>query len=56
MAEYLEAGTRLVWVLYPEVRMATVFRPSGPPWTVEEDGMLSGEDVASGFVLVLAEN
>lgn len=55
VAEYLEAGARLVWVLFPEERMATVYRPSGPPQTVAEDGSLSGEDVVPGFTLTLAE-
>jgi Uma2 family endonuclease len=53
--DYLAAGARLVWVIDPEARTATVFRPGGIPETVGADGELSGEDVLPGFILRLAE-
>ncbi len=53
--EYLAAGTRLIWVVDPDARRATVFRPAPAPVTVGADSELSGEDVLPGFVLKLAE-
>ena len=53
--EYLDAGTKLVWVLDPEVRRATVFHPDALPETAGADGELSGEDVLPGFTLRLSE-
>jgi Uma2 family endonuclease len=53
--EYLDAGTRLVWVIDPLKRRATVFRADDLPLTVGSDGELSGEDVLPGFVLRLTE-
>ena len=53
--EYLDAGTRLVWVVDPEARNVTVYRPGGR-WTfVGENGTLDGEDVLPGFTLTLME-
>jgi Uma2 family endonuclease len=55
VAEYLEAGTRLVWVLDPERRAALVFRPDGTVTVHGEDGVIDGEDVLPGFALPLAD-
>jgi Uma2 family endonuclease len=55
VADYLAAGTRLVWVIDPEARTATVFRLNGPTSRVGEDGVLDGEDVLPGFALKLVE-
>lgn len=55
VAEYLAAGTRLVWVIDPEARTATVFRPDALPETAGSDGVLSGEEALPGFTLRLAE-
>lgn len=55
VADYLAAGTRLVWVIDPEARTATVFRLDGPTSWVGEQGVLDGEDVLPGFALKLAE-
>lgn len=52
--DYLAAGTRLVWVVDPEARMATVFRLNGPTSREGEHGALDGEDVLPGFTLSLA--
>jgi Uma2 family endonuclease len=53
--DYLDAGTRLVWVLDPEARTATVYHPGGRSSFVDEHGTLDGEDVVPGFRLSLAE-
>jgi Uma2 family endonuclease len=55
VGEYLEAGTRLVWVIYPENRSAVVYRPEGLPEIIGEDGVLDGEDVVPGFSLTLRD-
>lgn len=47
--DYLEAGTRLVWIVDPPARTVTVHRPSSA-WMVRgEDDALDGEDVVPGF-------
>ena len=49
VADYLSAGTRLVWLVYPRVRTVTIYRANG---TVEERTVgqsLDGEDVVPGF-------
>jgi Uma2 family endonuclease len=54
IAEYLEAGVRLVWVLDPDARSVTVHRSGGESLLVRHDQTLDGEDVLSGFLLPLA--
>jgi Uma2 family endonuclease len=49
VADWLFAGTRLVWVVDPERRMARVYRMDGSETIVTGDGMLDGEDVLPGF-------
>ena len=53
--EYLDAGTRLVWVLDPDARAAAVYRPGHVPVFLDENGILDGEDVLSGFTLPLRD-
>ena len=53
--DYLAAGTRLVWVLDPDKRVAHIFRPDRAPVRVGEHGSLSGEDVLPDFTLALSE-
>ena len=53
--DYLEAGTRLVWVLAPLARTATVYRPDGSARLVREPESLDGEDVLPGLVIALAD-
>ena len=55
VTEYIEAGTRLVWVIDPETRRAHVFRPDRAPLVVDEHGSLDGEDVLPGFALPLRD-
>ena len=49
LEDYQKAGVPLVWVIYPERRMARVFRQGSPPVVLGEDDELSGEDVIPGF-------
>ena len=47
--EYLSVGVKLVWVLFPESRSATVYRADGTASVIPPDGALDGEDVIPGF-------
>jgi Uma2 family endonuclease len=53
--DYLSAGTRLLWVIDPGERQAWAFRPDGQPTTINENGVLDGEDVLPGFSLPLRD-
>ena len=55
LADYLGAGTRMVWVLDPRDRRAVVRYPDRPPRLLAADGLLDGEDVVPGFVLELKD-
>src|SRR5262245_35296855 len=50
VADWLSAGTRLVWVVDPERRLARVYRRDGTEALVSADGVLEGEDVVPGLV------
>lgn len=54
VAEYLSAGTRLVWVIDPERRVARVYRADGTEEIVTADQALHGEAVVPGFACPLA--
>lgn len=47
--EYLDAGTRLVWVVDPGSRTATIYRSGQDARIVDEDEELDGEDVLPGL-------
>jgi Uncharacterized protein conserved in cyanobacteria len=49
VAEYLEAGTRLVWVWNPPTRTVFVYRSLRDVQVLGEEDELSGEDVVPGF-------
>ncbi len=51
---YLAAGTRLVWVVDPDRRTVTVYRPNRPPEALALDGYLDGYDVLPGFRVAVA--
>ena len=53
--EYLVAGARLVWIVDPESRTASVHRPDGTGMDLGEDGTLDGEDLLPGLRIALAE-
>ena len=47
---FIDNGTRLAWVINPERRLATIYRPSRAPETLVDPETLNGEDVLPGFV------
>ncbi len=49
VADWLSAGTRLVWVIDPERRLTRVYRDDGSERTVNADQVLDGEDAVPGF-------
>jgi Uma2 family endonuclease len=52
---WIEHGTRLVWVVEPEDRVAFVYRPGLPREDVPPTAALSGDDVLPGLSIPLAE-
>lgn len=55
VADYLNAGTQLVWVVDPDRRQARIHRADGTISTVSEKEVLDGENVLPGFTCALAE-
>jgi Uma2 family endonuclease len=47
--EYFAAGTRLVWVVYPDTRTVYVYRSPRDVRALDENGELDGEGVLPGF-------
>ena len=54
VADWLSAGTRLVWVVDPLRRVARVYRQDGSETIVTAEAALEGEDVLPGFECPLA--
>lgn len=52
--DYLDAGARLVWVLAPQARSATVYRPDGSARLLREQDAFDGENVLPGLAIPLA--
>ena len=50
---YLNNGTRLVWVISPRSRRATVYRLGQQPRVLKGTDALVGEDVLPGFSCIL---
>ena len=55
VAQWLDAGTRLVWVIDPARSEARVYRDDGDLTIIGADGSLGGERVLPGFRCTLAE-
>ncbi|PYV11179.1 MAG: hypothetical protein DMG07_19855 [Acidobacteria bacterium] len=53
--EYFATGARLVWVIAPAARSATVYRADGSARLVREDEPLLGEDLLPELVIPLSE-
>ena len=51
--EYLDAGSKLVWVLYPRARNVMVHRGDGTAQLLREGDLLSGEEILPGFSLAV---
>jgi len=54
VADWLSAGTKLVWIVDPERRLARVYRPDGTETLLNADDALDGEDVLPGFSCLVA--
>ena len=54
VADWLSAGTKLVWVVDPQRRLARVYRHDGSETLLSADDVLDGEDVLPGFTCRLA--
>jgi Uma2 family endonuclease len=48
--EYLQAGVRLVWLVYPSTRQIHVYRPDGSISRLTTTDDITGEDVLPEFV------
>ncbi len=55
VGEYLDNGTRLVWVIDPGKRTAVVYRSLTDVRVIGEADMLEGQDVVPGFVCPLKD-
>jgi Uma2 family endonuclease len=53
--DFLDAGTRLIWVIRPLSRSATVYRADRSTTLLREPESLDGEDVIPGLRIALAE-
>ncbi|MGQ0812880.1 MAG: Uma2 family endonuclease [Gemmatimonadota bacterium] len=53
--DYLDAGTRLVWVIHSLTKSATVYHPDGSARLLRESDALEGEDVLPGLRIALSE-
>jgi Uma2 family endonuclease len=53
--DYLDAGTRLVWVVDPKSRSVEVYRSRDEIRLVAEDGVIDGGDALPGFRLKVSE-
>ena len=53
--DYLEAGARLVWVIAPEAKTATIYRADGTARFLTEQDSLEGEAVLPGLTIPLAK-
>jgi Uma2 family endonuclease len=53
--DYLAAGARLVWVIYPAQRLVMVHYPDSTARTLRQTDMLSGELVLPGFTCQVEE-
>jgi Uma2 family endonuclease len=54
VAEYIASGVRLIWIIDPDQRRATVHRADAPAATLHGDDELDGVDVVPGFRCALA--
>lgn len=53
--DYLDAGTRMVWVFYPNTKRVFVHRGRGQARVLTVDDSLDGEDVIPGFRVPLSD-
>lgn len=53
--QYMAAGTRMVWLIFPEEGQIEVYLPDQDVIEIELDGVLDGGDVLPGFTLAVSE-
>jgi Uma2 family endonuclease len=53
--QWLDAGTPLVWVVWPSTRSVTVHRPGQAPRILHEQDPITGEEVLPGFQCRVAD-
>jgi Uma2 family endonuclease len=53
--DYLESGSRLVWIVYPNRQQVHVYHPDQRVVRVLPDGVLDGGEVLPGFTINMAE-
>lgn len=51
---YMDNGTRLLWLIYPDNRVIDVYRPGQPTITLKAGDTLDGGDVLPGFAVDVA--
>lgn len=49
VAQYLQTGVRMVWLVEPESETVTVHQPFAEPLTLSDGDVLDGADVIPGF-------
>lgn len=54
IADFIDAGTKLLWVVNPFLETAEIIHPDGRRQFIRNDGILDGEDVLPGFKLPLS--
>lgn len=55
LAEYIENGAQLGWLIDPIEKKVHVYRPAAPVETLDNPAEISGEPLLKGFVLKLAD-
>lgn len=55
ISDYLHAGTRMLWIVYPEQRQVQEYRQGGAFRIYRQDDALDGQDVLPGFSYSLAD-
>lgn len=55
MAEWIENGVRLAWLIDPFAKRVHIYRPDGKSEVLENPSNVSAENVLPGFELDLSE-
>jgi Uma2 family endonuclease len=55
VTDWLEAGTRMVWVVSPKLRTVTVYKSAIDIQVITENERISGDEVIPGFLMPVAE-
>jgi Uma2 family endonuclease len=53
--QYLQSGSRQVWIAYPKTKRIYVFRPGTQPMVLDETQTLEGGDLLPGFSMKVAD-